>query len=100
MNNDSIAVLFKWVLNHKYLFVTIAFVAIMVFFDKHNLIEHFKNQREIVSLKAENRELKEQLDELRYRSDELHKDVTIMEKVAREKYGMHKEGEEVFIVKD
>lgn len=100
MNNDSIAVLFKWVLNHKYLFVTIAFVAIMVFFDKHNLIEHFKNQREIVSLKAENRELKEQLDELRYRSDELHKDVAIMEKVAREKYGMHKEGEEVFIVKD
>ncbi|MBE6308688.1 MAG: septum formation initiator family protein [Bacteroidales bacterium] len=100
MNNDSIAVLFRWVLNHKYLFVTIAFVAIMVFFDKHNLIEHFKNQREIVSLKAENRELKEQLDELRYRSDELHKDVTIMEKVAREKYGMHKEGEEVFIVKD
>ena len=100
MNNDSISVLFRWVLNHKYLFVTIAFVAIMVFFDKHNLIEHFKNQREIVSLKAENRELKEQLDELRYRSDELHKDVTIMEKVAREKYGMHKEGEEVFIVKD
>ncbi|MBO5263581.1 MAG: septum formation initiator family protein [Bacteroidaceae bacterium] len=100
MNNDSIAVLFRWVLNHKYLFVTIAFVAIMVFFDKHNLIEHFKNQREIVSLKAENRELKEQLDELRYRSDELHKDVAIMEKVAREKYGMHKEGEEVFIVKD
>ncbi len=100
MNNDSIAALFRWVLNHKYLFVTIAFVAIMVFFDKHNLIEHFKNQREIVSLKAENRELKEQLDELRYRSDELHKDVAIMEKVAREKYGMHKEGEEVFIVKD
>lgn len=100
MNNDSIAALFRWVLNHKYLFVTIAFVAIMVFFDKHNLIEHFKNQREIVSLKAENRELKEQLDELRYRSDELHKDVAIMERVAREKYGMHKDGEEVFIVKD
>lgn len=100
MNNDSIASLFKWVLNHKYLFVTIAFVVIMVFFDKHNLIEHFKNQREIISLRAENKELKKELDELRHRSAELHKDIEIMEKVAREKYGMHKDGEEVFIVKD
>lgn len=100
MNNDSIATLFKWVMNHKYLFVTLAFVVIMVFFDKHNLIEHFKNQREIAALKAENKELKEQLDDLKHRSEELHKDVAIMEKVARERYGMHKDGEEVFIVEE
>lgn len=100
MNNDSIATLFKWVMNHKYLFVTLAFVVIIVFFDKHNLIEHFKNQREIAALKAENKELKEQLDDLKHRSEELHKDVAIMEKVARERYGMHKDGEEVFIVEE
>ena len=100
MNNDSIATLFNWVKNHKYLFVTLAFVVIMVFFDKHNLIEHFKNQREIASLKAENKELKERLDDLKHRSEELHKDVAIMEKVARERYGMHKDGEEVFIMED
>lgn len=100
MNNDSIATLLKWVINHKYWFVTLAFVAIMMFFDKHNLIEHFKNQREIAALKAENTGLKEQLNDLRHRSQELHKDVAIMEKVARERYGMHKDGEEVFIVED
>ncbi len=100
MNNDSIAALFRWIMNHKYLFVTLAFVVIMVFFDKHNLIEHFKNQREIAALKAENEELKERLDALRHSSEELHKDVAIMEKVARERYGMHKDGEEVFIVED
>ncbi len=100
MNNDSIATLFKWVLNHKYLFVTLAFVAIMVFFDKHNLIEHFKNQREIAALKAENNGLKKELEELKYKLEGLHKDVEIMEKVARERYGMHKEGEEVFIVEE
>ncbi len=100
MNNDSIATCLKWVINHKYWFVTLAFVAIMMFFDKHNLIEHFKNQREIAALKADNTELKEQLNDLRHRSQELHKDVAIMEKVARERYGMHKDGEEVFIVED
>ena len=100
MNNDSIATCLKWVISHKYWFVTLAFVAIMMFFDKHNLIEHFKNQREIAALKADNAELKEQLNDLRHRSQELHKDVAIMEKVARERYGMHKDGEEVFIVED
>ena len=100
MNNDSIATCLKWVIKHKYWFVTLAFVAIMMFFDKHNLIEHFKNQREIAALKADNTELKEQLNDLRHRSQELHKEVAIMEKVARERYGMHKDGEEVFIVED
>ena len=100
MNNDSIASLFKWVLNHKYLFVTLAFVAIMFFFDKHNLIEHFKNQREIAALKAENNSLKKELEGLKYKLEGLHKDIEIMEKVARERYGMHKEGEEIFIVEE
>lgn len=98
--NDSIATLFNWVRNNKYWFVTIAFLLIITFFDENNMIKHFQNQREIAILKSEIEELKEELEVLTYKSDELHKDIEIMEKVAREKYGMHKEGEEVFIVED
>ena len=64
------------------------------------MIKHFQNQREIAVLKSEIDELKEELEVLSHKSAELHKDIEIMEKVAREKYGMHKEGEEVFIVED
>lgn len=98
--NDSIGTFFVWVKNNKYWFVTITFLLIIVFFDENNLIKHFQNQREIAILKSEIQELKEELEVLTYKSSELHKDIEIMEKVAREKYGMHKDGEEVFIVED
>ena len=98
--NDSIATFFNWVKNNKYWFVTIAFLHIIIFFDENNMIKHFQNQREIAVLKSEIEELKEELEVLSHKSAELHKDIEIMEKVAREKYGMHKEGEEVFIVED
>ena len=98
--NDSIATFINWVKNNKYWFVTIAFLLIIIFFDEKNMIKHFQNQREIAVLKSEIEELKEALEVLSHKSAELHKDIEIMEKVAREKYGMHKEGEEVFIVED
>lgn len=98
--NDSIAMLFAWIRNNKYLFVTIAFLLIIVFLDENNLIKHFQNQREIAVLKSDIEDLREQLELITHKSNELHKDSEIMEKVAREKYGMHKEGEEVFIVED
>lgn len=98
--NDSIGTFFVWVKNNKYWFVTITFLLIIVFFDENNLIKHFQNQREIAILKSEIQELKEELEVLTYKSSELHNDIEIMEKVAREKYGMHKDGEEVFIVED
>ncbi|MBR1947000.1 MAG: septum formation initiator family protein [Bacteroidaceae bacterium] len=98
--NDSIATFFNWVKNNKYWFVTIAFLLIIIFFDENNMIKHFQNQREIAVLKSEIDELKEELEVLSHKSAELHKDIEIMEKVAREKYGMPKEGEEVFIVED
>lgn len=97
---DSIAIFFAWVTLNKYWFVTIAFLLILFFFDENNMIRHIKNQREIVLLKSEIEELKKELEVLTHKSSELHKDIEIMEKVAREKYGMHKEGEEVFIIED
>lgn len=98
--NDSIGEIFRWVGKHKYLFVTLAFLAIIVVFDENNMLKHIQNQREIVQLKSEIKELGEQHDELEKKLLELDTDVYVMEKVAREKYGMHLENEEVFIIED
>lgn len=98
--NDSIAKFFLWVRYNKYWFVTIAFLLIIIFFDEHNVIRHLQNQREIAAMREDIKELNEQLELLSHKSQELHKDIEIMEKVAREKYGMHKDGEEIFIVED
>ena len=98
--NDSIGDIIKWIGKHKYLFVTLAFLAILILFDENNLIKHFHNQREIITLKSEISDLKEQHDELVKKIDELDKDVDVMEKVAREKYGMHLENEDIFIIEE
>lgn len=98
--NDSIGDLVKWIFRHKYLFVTLAFLLIIVLFDENNLIKHIQNQREIVQIKSEIEELKEQHDDLTLKLHELDKDVDVMEKVARDKYGMHLENEDVFIMED
>lgn len=98
--NDSIKTFFMWIKSHKYLFVTIAFLLIIVFFDENNLIKHVQNQRQIAALEAENEELRSKRDEIKSKYDDLHKDAEVTEKVAREKYGMHKENEEVFIIED
>lgn len=98
--NDSIANFFTWVRNNKYWFVTITFLLIIIFFDENNMIKHFQNQREISMLKSEIEDLRHELEVITHKSNELHKDLEIMEKVAREKYGMHKDGEEIFIIED
>lgn len=98
--NDSIAEIFKWIGRHKYMFVTLAFLAIIVVFDENNLLKHIQNKREISQLKSDIEELAEQHDELEKKLRELDTDVYIMEKVAREKYGMHLENEDVFIIEE
>ncbi len=98
--NDSIGTFFAWIKSHKYLFVTLAFLLIIVFFDENNLIKHMQNQKQISALEAENEELRNKYNEIKSKYDDLHKDAEVTEKVAREKYGMHKENEEIFIVED
>ncbi|MBQ7878481.1 MAG: septum formation initiator family protein [Bacteroidaceae bacterium] len=98
--NDSIKEAFLWIIKHKYLFVTIAFIAIMVLFDENNMLKHIKNQREISRLKSEISAMQQEYADVQQRMQELHQDSGLMEKVAREKYGMHLDDEEIFIIKD
>ncbi|MBQ7361939.1 MAG: septum formation initiator family protein [Bacteroidaceae bacterium] len=98
--NDSIAQLGVWISKHKYLFVTIAFLVIIVFLDENNMMKHIQNQREIAALESEKAELQEQYDELTSKLEELEADPVLIEKIARERYGMHKADEEIFIFDD
>ena len=98
--NDSIGDIINWIGRHKYLFVTLTFLAIIVIFDENSMLKHFQHQREIMNLKSEYKELEEQHDELLKKLNALDIDAAAMEKIARDKYGMQLENEEVFIIKD
>ena len=98
--NDSIAQLGVWISKHKYLFVTIAFAVIIGFLDENNMMKHIQNRREIAVLEAEKAALQKEFDELTAKLDELEADPVLIEKIARERYGMHKADEEIFIFDD
>lgn len=89
-----------WVKRHKYLAVTLVFLLIVVVIDDNNMFKHYKNQRiiseleeEIETMKRDSAEIVNRQNQLDYRGD-----VTVIEDLAREKYGMHKDDEEVFVI--
>lgn len=98
--NDSIEQLTLWILKHKYLFVTIAFAVIIVFLDENNMMKHIQNRREIMALESEKSDLMEEYESLSRKIDELNADPVYMEKIARDRYKMHKSYEEIFIFDD
>ena len=93
--------LLKWVGRHKYLFVTIVFLLIMLVFDDNNFFKHYKNQNAIAKLENEIETMrKDSLDiSIKLQQLEYKGDIEVIEHLAREKYGMHKENEEIFIIK-
>lgn len=96
----KILTLLHWVKRHKYLAVTLVFLLIVVVIDDNNMFKHYKNQRiiseleeEIETMKRDSAEIVNRQNQLDYRGD-----VTVIEDLAREKYGMHKDDEEVFVI--
>lgn len=90
----------NWVKKHKYLAVTLVFLLIIVVIDDNNMFKHYKNQRiiseleeEIETMKRDSAEIVNRQKQLDYRGD-----VKVIEDIAREKYGMHKANEDVFVI--
>ena len=54
---DRIKALLNWIKNHKYIFVTIVFLAIIIVVDDNNMISHIKNKATIDKLTDEIREM-------------------------------------------
>lgn len=90
----------QWIKKHKYLSVTIVFLLIIVVIDDNNLFKHFKNKAVIAELEEEIAVMKRDSVEIINRQSQLdfRGDVDVIEDLAREKYGMHKDNEEVFVI--
>ena len=96
---DRIKALFNWIKNHKYIFVTIVFLAIIIVVDDNNMISHIKNKATIDKLTDEIREMEadsaEVQDKLKLYTDG---DLSVIEDVARAQ-GLIKKDEDIYIIK-
>lgn len=72
-------------------------LAWLTFFDSHSLLDRYKLSREYDRLAAENAQLEADLETVQTDLKAVESDA-VVEKVAREQYGMRKEGETVYRV--
>ena len=91
--------LWHYIGRHKYLITVLAFLAIVCFLDKNNLMVRLKNRYEISRLTSQRNANQRECDSLVKELKALETDGKSLEKIAREQYGMHEKGEEVFIIK-
>ena len=84
----------------KYAIVTIAGVAIVGFLDENSFWSHFKNMQRISELKEETEKYNEDNRRDQARIRELDRDPKAMEKIARERYFMKADDEDIFVLSD
>jgi cell division protein DivIC len=86
------------ILKNKYLLTGVAFLLLMLFLDRNNLISQYKMRRELNGLK---KELQFYRDQAKMDSIELSRltgDSLELEKLGREKYMMKRDSEDIYII--
>jgi hypothetical protein len=84
-------------LRNRYFLTAVAFVAFMVFFDRHDLLTQVRLQSTVNKLEDDRVFYEEKIQEAEF--ERLDMDVN-KERFARERYFMQKNDEEVFIIVD
>lgn len=85
---------------HKYLVVTLVFLAIVGVLDENSWIRRIAQKREIAELKAEIKKYTKQYEEDTRLLEELNNNPETIEEIAREKYLMKTPDEDIYIFED
>jgi hypothetical protein len=95
---EKIKFLLQWIRNHKYIFVTLVFLAIIFVLDDNNLIRQIKNRATINELTSDIKAMETDSTNIQTKLNlYTGKDLGVMEDEAR-KRGSLKKDEEAFII--
>ena len=97
MNRKNLSRLPRW-LTDKYLLTIAFFAAWMLFFDHNDLVLQWKRSRELNALHEARDHYQDQIAETRRQLEDMRYSPIAVERVAREKFLMKKNGEEVFVI--
>jgi cell division protein FtsB len=85
-------------LKNKYFLATAFFISWMLFFDHNDLFLQRQRANELSELKETKAYYQSQIDQTRKDVEEIRINTASLEKIAREKYMMKKDNEELFII--
>lgn len=87
-------------LRNKYFISFAAFAAIILFLDKNDLFTQYQRQKELRKLQQSKRHYTTELAAERKQLEGLERNPAVVEKLAREKYLMKRDNEEIFVVSE
>ncbi|HBL74057.1 MAG: hypothetical protein A2W90_12680 [Bacteroidetes bacterium GWF2_42_66] len=85
-------------IRNKYFLVFISFFVWIMFFDEHNLLQHYQNRDKLRQLEEQEEFYREKIEADQRKFYELQTNDENLEKFAREQFQMKKENEDVFII--
>ena len=94
---NKLSVIWSFIGRHKYWVVTVIFLLIIGVFDENSLIRRFEHRREIHVLKTEIERYRQRYEEDSKMLKEITGNKDALEKVARERYLMKQENEDIFV---
>jgi len=86
------------ILKNKYLLTGIAFLFLMLFLDRNNLVSQYKMRKELNGLRKELQFFREQAGKDSTELSRLMGDSLELEKLGREKYMMKRDSEDIYII--
>lgn len=87
------------IIKNKYLLVTVAFFAWVIFFDSNSIIEWLSIRSNINRQEKEKTYYKQEIKSAEEKLQELSSNKDSLEKFAREQFYFHEEDEDLYIVK-
>lgn len=87
------------IIKNKYFIAMLAFIILIVFIDENNLIKSGQKKRKLKDLQETEKQVEEKISIQRNEIEELDDNKNI-ERLAREKYLMKKDNEDLFIIVD
>lgn len=88
------------ILTNKYLVASVFFIVWMLFFDQRDYFQQRERQAELNKLEAKKRYYVDEIEKTRKQLQDLQNNPAALEKFARERYLMKREGEDIFIIED
>lgn len=91
---------FASIITNKYLLAGGFFVVWMLFFDQRDFFQQRERKAELEKLEAKKKYYLEEISKTRQELQDIQSNPAALEKFARERYLMKKEGEDIFIIED
>ncbi|TDO28923.1 FtsB family cell division protein [Sediminibacterium goheungense] len=88
------------IITNKYLLAGGFFVVWMLFFDQRDFFQQRERNAELKKLEAKKKYYLDEIEKTKQELQDIQSNPAALEKFARERYLMKKEGEDIFIIED